>query len=136
MKRSAALAPLSRDHHRALEIALRMRRADEATLADVTSRFRSFWSRHGEGHFDIEEQVLVPALPADDAEWREGCRRMLAEHAEMRRHARALCGPAPSVEGLRQLGQLLHDHIRFEERELFALLERRLPGHGLRAVGE
>ncbi len=63
MKRSPELAPLSRDHHVALEAALRLRRADPDTVAAAVARFGEFWRGAGERHFGIEEAILLPALP-------------------------------------------------------------------------
>jgi hypothetical protein len=36
-----------------------------------------------------------------------------------------------SIEQARELGRLLHDHVRFEERELFPLIEAALDAAGL-----
>jgi hypothetical protein len=58
MKRSEALWSLSRDHHRALSVAQRMRRADDA--AEGARAFLEFWKGHGEPHFRVEEEVLLP----------------------------------------------------------------------------
>ena len=35
-----------------------------------------------------------------------------------------------------ELGALLHDHVRFEERDLFGVLEARLPEPELARLGE
>jgi hypothetical protein len=56
MKRSDALAPLSRDHHHALEVALRLRRATPESADDAATRFVAFWYEDGQRHFEIEEQ--------------------------------------------------------------------------------
>lgn len=73
MKRDPSLQGLSRDHHRALEVALRLRRADPETVADAVAHFREFWSGHGQRlneHVRLEERTLFPlieaALPADE----------------------------------------------------------------------
>jgi hypothetical protein len=39
------------------------------------------------------------------------------------------------VAGAHELGTLLHDHVRFEERELFPLLEDRLSEPQLERLG-
>ena len=130
MKRSAALAALSRDHHHALEAALRLKRADAGTLADAVSRFEEFFASRGAHHFDVEEEVLLPALPASDPEWSRLTARVLAEHADLRARGAAI----GSVEEAHELGARLTDHVRFEERELFELLEERLGEDGLREL--
>jgi hypothetical protein len=43
VKRSAALEPLSRDHQHALDVALRLRRVDETTVADTVDRLVRFF---------------------------------------------------------------------------------------------
>ena len=137
MKRSAALAPLSRDHHQALDAALRLRGADVAGLDEAVAHFARFWD-HGQAHFAIEERLILPALPSDDADWARGIERVARDHAAIRRLATALLAPgaAPEVATARSLGDLLNEHVRFEERNLFELLEQRLDPAELTALGE
>jgi hemerythrin-like domain-containing protein len=132
MKRSDALAPLSREHHVALDAARLLRRASPDTAQDTLTRFRAFWAEHGERHFEIEEELLLAVLPSCDAEW--AGERIRREHEELRRRAGRAAADAP--DGLRELGDLLHDHVRFEEREVFPLLEARLAPAELAALGE
>jgi len=134
MKRSAELAPLSRDHHQALEVALRLRRVTEGNLEDTAGHFLVFWRRQGEHHFAIEERLVLPALSHDDAEWAEAIQRVREEHAQIRARAAELTR-APSVLRARRLGELLGAHVRYEERQLFPLLEERLARDALVALG-
>jgi hypothetical protein len=134
MKRSQALAPLSRDHHVALGVALRLRRATDATLEQAIKRFLEFWDRQGEDHFVIEERLVLPALPDEDSEWAAATRRVRDDHAEIRNRASALPGGA-SLDAAHGLGALLSAHVRYEERELFPLLEERLSQDALAALG-
>jgi hemerythrin-like domain-containing protein len=133
MKRAPELAPLSHDHHHALDVARRLRRASDSDLDEVLAYLRSFWASTGAAHFALEEQVFTVAL-CDDERWPGGVARMLAEHAEIRARADAVS----DVEGAHALGELLHDHVRFEERELFAIAE--LSGdaleHALQLAGD
>lgn len=130
MKRSAALAPLSRDHHQALEAALRLRRATDDDLGTAVERFRDFWSAHGRRHFEIEERLLLPAIEGDE-DWDAMADRVREEHEKIRTRAERL----GTLDAARELGQLLNDHVRFEERELFELLEARLEPGGLSQLG-
>ena len=59
MKRSAALRSLSRDHHKALSVAQKMRRADDGP--EGAALFCTYWEQHGKVHFRIEEEVLLPS---------------------------------------------------------------------------
>lgn len=131
MKRSPQLAPLSRDHHVALEHALKLRRGSEHDLGGVVAAFLAFLVTDGRAHFAQEEQLLAPEVPDDRAEL---ARRMYAEHEEILRRAEAL-GRRNDVASARELGELLGRHVRFEERELFPLLESRLPRRRLLELG-
>lgn len=134
MKRSDALASLSRDHHRALEVALRLRRADPDSVDEAVGRLRAFLADHGERHFELEERVILPALPADDDEWAPAVERMLDEHRTIREEAAHLSEAPDLVEAAHRLGQCLHDHVRYEERTVFPILERRLDSQELKRL--
>jgi len=131
MKRSPALVALSRDHHHALDTARRLRRAGAGDLDAALAHLRAFWEPEGRRHFEIEEALLLPALPDTDAAWREAATRVRAEHDEIRARVESVSDEASAHE----LGRALHDHVRFEERELFALLEQRLPEAELARLG-
>jgi hypothetical protein len=128
VRRSDALAPLSRDHHHALVVAQRLHRAEAATAQDARDAFLGFWRSDGRRHFEVEEAVLLPAFAPRDAAGEEAVRRVLAEHEDVRARAAALerAGGA-DLGALRELGALLRDHVRHEERVLFPLIEDALP---------
>jgi hemerythrin-like domain-containing protein len=135
MKRSDALSPLSRDHQHALYAALRLRRAHQATLIDAVQQFLRFFEDEGRRHFEIEENLVLPALPLDDGDWAAAVARVREDHAAIRAAAEEL--PAtPSVERAVAVGERLNDHVRFEERTLFMILEARLDSQGLAALGQ
>ena len=127
MKRSDALAGLSRDHHQALSVALRLRRATPDTAADALAGFEEYFARTGDRHFDVEEAVLLPALP-ETGEWARLTTRVRDEHRALRaRGAGVLAtGGETDVSQVRELGEALHAHVRFEERELLPVLEQSL----------
>jgi len=129
MRRSAELTPLSHDHHHVLDVARRLRRATLADQEDVLADLRAFWADEGQRHFELEERHLVAALA--DPEWRLQIERMLHEH----RVIRVTVATAAGVDSAHELGTLLHDHVRFEERVLFPLLESRLSERQLAALG-
>ena len=132
MQRSEALAPLSRDHHQALETALRLRRATDETVDAALARLNAFWVGVGRRHFEIEEELLLPVL--SDERWTAMAERVRAEHADIRARAAAL-EHEPAVEAARELGERLNAHVRFEERELFAHLEAALDATELERLG-
>jgi len=124
MRRSAELAPLSREHHEALAVALRLRRATPPVLSEALARFGAFWADHGAAHFAVEEAVLTDDV-VDDEGWHALVARMAAEHRELTALADVLLAGG-ELDDAHRVGERLRDHVRFEERVLFDVLERRL----------
>jgi hemerythrin-like domain-containing protein len=120
VKRSKALQSLSRDHHHALRVAQQLRRAEDADRAANT--FFDYWSSEGRRHFEVEEEVLLPYWALLGNFNREAVTRLSLEHLRIRAAALKL-SREPSLELAGELGAQLADHIRFEERELFPLME-------------
>jgi len=124
VKRDDSLRPLSRQHLVALTTAMKLRRASSSEgLADA---FLEFWRDDGRNHFRVEEEVLLPTWAMHAAVDRAGVARMLEEHLAIRRSVLEIEAGGLSTEGAHRLGQLLDAHVRFEERELFPLIEAAL----------
>jgi len=124
VKRAEALRPLSRQHLVALLAAKRLREAEDP--AEARRAFLDFWHGDGRLHFRVEEEVLLPTWAAHGEVDRAGVRRMLDEHLVIRREAIRLEADEVDLEEIRELGRLLHDHVRFEERRLFPEAEAAL----------
>jgi len=136
MKRSSELAVLSREHHIALELALRLQRASVADADRVRDAALEFWRTEGAEHFRLEEELLLPPfvhhVGAADAD----VVRVLAEHREISdRITRLESAAGPSIAALNALGEALRDHVRHEERTLFGRIEATLRHDELVAVG-
>jgi hemerythrin-like domain-containing protein len=133
VKRDPSLAPLSREHHQALFIAQKLRRASEPEPA--RGDFLRFWAEHGRDHFRVEEEIVLPAWAAVAEPDREMMARVAIEHAQIRAAAQSLAQELPAAASdLNALGELLNDHVRFEERELFPLVEAALGEEGLARI--
>lgn len=133
MKRSAELTPLSHDHHQALFTAHRLARATDVSVAPD---LLAWWSEDGSRHFRIEEEVLLPAWrSADPAAELALAIRVLTEHLEIRMCLRLGERDGWTVAALNAIGDLMQRHVRFEERELFPLIESRLDEATLAALG-
>jgi iron-sulfur cluster repair protein YtfE (RIC family) len=62
--------------------------------------------------------------------------RVLCEHVDLRRRGQDLEASAdPDPAALRELGERLESHIRFEERVLFPMIEAALPVEELERLG-
>ena len=133
MRRHPALVPLSHDHQLELAHARRLLWAADAEpeqrLAVASSYANAFFAETVE-HFRREEEILFP-LYVRHAGSTPVLERILREHMELQGLVRALRAEAAAgeitPEALRTLGNLLHDHVRVEERELFEEIERSVP---------
>jgi mannose-6-phosphate isomerase-like protein (cupin superfamily) len=131
MKRHPALVPLSHDHHHSLVQARRLRTGAGGPDSEaVAAAFVGFFSQESVRHFRDEEELFFPALVESD-EAREPLIRALLEHQRLHalvgRLAGQLEGRAADPMLMRELAELLEEHIRFEERQLFPLLEQVMP---------
>ena len=136
MKRSEALKLLSHQHHQGLFAALQLKRARQDTAEEARQVFLDFYEREGSRHFRAEEELLLPAYARHTGVDRPEIVRVLTEHVDLRRRGQDLeaqCGWIPSA--LRELGERLERHIRFEERELFPMIEAALPDDELERLG-
>ncbi|HJS95037.1 MAG TPA: hemerythrin domain-containing protein [Solirubrobacteraceae bacterium] len=135
MKRHPALASLSRDHHHALVLAQRLRRAGEEDADDAAAAFLEHWMEEERLHFRLEEEVLLPAYAAYGDPDHPAVVRTLVDHVRIRRDVERLA-VGVDAELLHEIGRRLADHVRLEENELFPLVEQTLPEPALTALGE
>lgn len=123
MKRSATLQPLSREHHAALSLAQTCKRAalsgESTQIEQACQRAILAFSAELEPHFQIEEQSLLPLLKSPETQ--ALVQRTLADHEQLRALLDGL--QQADVIALDDFGKCLTAHVRFEERELFAVLE-------------
>ena len=75
-----------------------------------------------EPHFQVEEQSLLPLLQS--AETQILVQRTLADHQQLRGLLNGL--QQNEAEALNSFGKCLTAHVRFEERELFPVIENLL----------
>ena len=126
MKRSPVLQPLSREHHTALTLAkaceLAAQSGDAAMVSQACQRAIRAFANELEPHFQVEEQSLLPLLQS--AETQPLAQRTLADHQQLRGLLNAL--QQNEAEALNSFGKCLTAHVRFEERELFPVIENLL----------
>jgi hemerythrin-like domain-containing protein len=134
MKRAQALRQLSRDHHKALFIAQRLRRAEEPDIEALALEFLDFWRFHGQPHFRVEEEVLLPAYERVASAEEKPVVRVLTDHVTIRRRAADIEAGVKSLRSLRELGTILEEHVRHEERVLFPGIEQALPASELESL--
>ena len=134
MKRDPRLAELSREHHHALVLARRARRAAEGhgsrSSQDVWGEVVRRFAAELAPHFEIEERLILPALELRGEE--ELAARARDDHARLRR---LVCDDEGCLQArLEEFGSVLTEHVRFEEREMFPIAEEKLSKRSLDAV--
>lgn len=129
MQRSPALQPLSREHHSALKLAKACERAalssDAAEVERVCRRAMDAYTSELRPHFEVEEQTLLPLLAGTPDQ--PLAERTLAGHRQLYALLDGL--QRNDAATLDRFGKCLAAHVRFEERELFLVLEGRLRDH-------
>jgi iron-sulfur cluster repair protein YtfE (RIC family) len=141
LDRHPSLQPFSRDHHVGLVHAAHLlQSAEPAATPDqrraALSELLAGWDQQMRAHFDEEEQLLPPLMTQADT------RRLNEEHTAIRAlisTARKLVEPFaddPDPNWVRRLGQLYHDHIRWEERQLFPAIEAAAGSAQLATLGQ
>ena len=148
MQRHPALAPLSREHHFALQLAGRLQKKRppaspktiEPTARELREQVRAAFPDKLDAHFDLEEKLILPAVYGRDIELDALCSDVVREHAEMRTLASELSRPglgdAECDDLLVRLGAALEAHVRLEERLFFPRIESVLDEAALEGLGE
>jgi hemerythrin-like domain-containing protein len=131
VKRSPQLAPLSREHHDGLLFAWKIKQGldNRAPLETMGKYALWYWRQHIKPHFFQEEKILMPYMPAGH----QMAVRLKEEHDHIRE---LIIGLDEQVDKrhLLLLCDLVTQHIRFEERELFGYLEQLLTREQLNSV--
>lgn len=137
MLRDPSLVPLSQQHHDALALCVYIERASKSCTLDLAhwnGEVSAAWENEIRIHFQAEEEVVFPAAEVQEL-LRPLIGELLSEHAQLRQwFSAATLGRLTAAELLR-FRQTLHDHIRKEERQLFAVMPSLLQAAELARIG-
>lgn len=131
IKRNKSLVVLSKEHHFGLLACWKIRQGIALNIEPERMRnyINYFWENHLVQHFATEENILFKSS--------EGklINTALSEHDELRSQIK-LINDGVTIANLNSFANLLEHHIRFEERELFQLLQAELSEEKLNKIGE
>lgn len=144
MKRAAQLQPLSRQHHLGLNLSRHAKEcADEPNaIAENWLNITSYIDEMQQ-HFQIEDNLIAHALQphsSSKSEVASVLSTLDAQHKSLHALMSEIQGLPKSqsnhvtVGQVKKLATLLYDHIRFEERELFPIVEHYLTTEELEAI--
>lgn len=132
--RHDALVPLSHDHHHTLAQAKKLREGTQ--LKDVGERrelandFVNFYFGRAVRHFHEEEELFFAPL-VDEPRAKDLVIRAVTDHLRLHALVRSLKRQLSKGEAdqrsLSEISTLLAEHVRFEEKELFPLVEELVP---------
>ncbi len=92
----------------------------------------AFFERHLRQHFRIEEEIVFPPACSAGGEAEILVAQLLDEHRQMAGLVERLAvNPQVTAAELAAFGQLLNDHIRLEDRQLFPLMETQMSADAL-----
>jgi hypothetical protein len=135
IKRHPALQPFSRDHLIGLYHAQRLKRLDKLAtskvVADTMDSFSQAYRREIAPHFADEDRIIA-SLPISP----ENLKRLHDEHAQLVALIEKCLQNQDDRTLARRVGDLLDEHIRWEEHELFPEIETTLSEDGLAEVGK
>lgn len=116
IKRSPELAPLSRQHHEGLLLSWKIKRGVQLGIepARMVAYCHWFWKHHLLPHIEAEETALLHLIKEEKLS-----EQFRAEHTRLKSSVTVLS----DADSLLLFGDVLHHHIRFEERVLFRHIE-------------
>lgn len=136
IRRNEHILRLSREHHFSLLFCWKIRQGVKKGIAPerMINYADYFRKHHAEPHFREEEEIIFDHFPD------EMTLRAVDEHIALRRLFEEIISRAgeddEQVAGLlSSLAEKLDSHVRFEERELFPYLEKKLNEKELSRIG-
>lgn len=131
IKRHPSLVPVSREHHFGLLLSWKIREGLKNDIAPerIMRYCRWFYDTNLKHHFSIEEKYLYPIL---------GYHHPLIVHAlEDHHQIEQLMKQTDNLtKTLTDFGEILENHIRFEERNLFNIIQESATEEQLKLIVE
>jgi len=138
MLRDPNLIQLSRQHHNALALCVRLERALQAGAVDLGAwqlEVHQHYANEVQFHFAAEEKVLFP-IARRFSELAALVEELSGEHERLRKYfVHAEEGTMNQGE-LETFAKLLSGHIRKEERQLFEAMQQRMRQEELKLLGD
>jgi iron-sulfur cluster repair protein YtfE (RIC family) len=140
MKRHPALIPLSQDHHKALLLAQLIKKnapVYHGLPTDLMGKMnfaKEIYHTELENHFRDEEQFVFPYLNGKDVELDNLISEIVHEHIILKERITSLNDNLNLVDELDEIGKILEEHVRKEERILFEKAQTILNDEELRLI--
>lgn len=131
IKRNKSLVNLSKEHHFGLLASWKIRRGFDLQIEPkrIADFVINLWETHLRSHFNAEEIILFNVIKhplIDEA---------LAQHLKLRALITSISKDF-NTKQLTDFANLLEQHIRFEERQVFKMLQQELSEDKLDKIGK
>jgi len=140
MKRHEAFIPLSKQHHEILMVA-QLLKLDAPKYPNLPSDLMGkvkyamqVYQRTMQPHISFEEEELFPIIQGISVEIDQLIYILQDDHTEIENLFQKIQGEANQAWLMDELGKLIEQHVRQEERELFELLQSRASEDLLREI--
>ena len=137
MKRAEQLQKLSREHHASLVMAKKYsdlaETGSEADFVEAIKELHEYNDKDLELHFQHEERTIFAVIFKKYQEHIPLAAPLLKEHGLIRLLILQVT-PESAKEDFSVFGDLLRDHTRVEERELFPIIEKVFSDEELNAI--
>ena len=134
INRSEHIKRLSKEHHFSLLFCWKIRQGLKTNVAVERMRkyVQYFWQQHLQPHFREEEKIFF--APIKD----RLVQRAINEHKYIKQQIEDLANYSKNNErkSLAKIADMVYEHVRYEERDLFPHLERKLSKEQLENIGE
>lgn len=129
IKRHSSLQPISREHHHALLLVWKIRKgiSNKIDSRRIAKYVDWFYKAYIISHLDLEEKYVYPILGSEH----ELIIKATDEHTKLRNLFSSL---QKNNELLLALAALLENHIRFEERTLFSIIQQSATDNQLQSI--
>ena len=133
MKRDENLKTLSWEHHDGLVAAFRLQQGLKKNVKanDMADYIMNIWKNILEHHFWREEQTLSNLKISSEL-----IAQMKSEHKQLRLLIENLNKDYTNKNIIKEIAELLNNHIRFEERQLFPIIEKEVDVNQLNEIGK
>jgi hemerythrin-like domain-containing protein len=130
IKRDKRILVLSKDHHFGLLVNWKIKKGLDLKVEPerIANFVINFWETHLAAHFIAEEQVLFAKINNSLKN------KALAQHKQLRGLINNIRENS-TLETLINFANLLENHIRFEEREVFKMIQQELNEEELNEIG-
>ncbi len=138
MLRDPSLVPLSRQHQHALALCVRIERALQDDVVDLSAwqlEMHQLYADEVRFHFAAEEKVLYPVARCFP-ELVALVGELSGEHEQLRKYFGCAGQGAMNQGDLGPFAKVLSAHIRKEERQLFEVMQKGMRPEALKSLGD